>query len=252
MMTFTYALQGDSRIPLYHQLKDLIMREIQEGGWKSDEMIPTELEISEQFSLSRTTVRQAITDLVKENILYRKRGVGTFIAKPKIDLYYMKKSVSFNEQVRQAGLLPATKVIECAVIPASAEIAAEMNLEINEKIICLKRVRYAGNEPIVWVVSYLPQVLCHFIMDLDLEKVSLFQSLAQYEQTRVVKIKRLVEAQQANAEDRKLMCQEKDFPVQYFISHAYNKEGVVLEYSFARYRGDRNKFYVEIDVTQDD
>jgi GntR family transcriptional regulator len=148
--------------------------------------------------------------------------------------------------------LPATRVIECTVIPASVEIAAEMNLEINEKIIYLKRVRYAGNEPIVWVISYLPQVLCHFIMDLDLEKVSLFQCLAEHEQTRVVKIKRLVEAQQANAEDRKLMCQDKDFPVQYFISHAYNKDGVVLEYSFARYRGDRNKFYVEIDVNQAD
>jgi DNA-binding GntR family transcriptional regulator len=43
---------------------------------------------------------------------------------------------------------------------------------------------------------------------------------------------------------------EKDFPVQNFISHAYNKKGNVIEYSFARYRSDRNKFYVEIDVNQ--
>jgi GntR family transcriptional regulator len=60
-----------------------------------------------------------------------------------------------------------------------------------------------------------------------------------------------VEAQMANAEDRRLMRLEKDFPIQYFISHAYNKEGVVIEYSFARYLGDRNKFYVEINVNQD-
>jgi GntR family transcriptional regulator len=85
-------------------------------------------------------------------------------------------------------------------------------------------------------------------MDVDLEKESLFQTLGLSEKTRVAKITRMVEAQLSTAEDRKLMRIGHGFPVQNFINKAFNHEGIVIEYSIARYRGDRNKFYVEINV----
>ena len=58
-------------IPLYFQLKELVLSEIKEGNYKSGDMIPTEKEISDSFGISRTTVRQAITELVQEGWLYR-------------------------------------------------------------------------------------------------------------------------------------------------------------------------------------
>jgi GntR family transcriptional regulator len=248
MATFTYTMQKDSLIPLYHQLKTLVLQEIHEGNWTPDEMIPTEVEFMEHFSLSRTTVRQALNDLVKENVLYRKKGVGTFVSKPMINLQYMENSFDFNYQILRIGLAPSTKVLELCVIKVDEKLAQEMEITSGEDVILLKRLRFAEQEPIALIVSYLPYSLCASIMNVNLEKESLFQTLALNENTKVIKIKRLVDAQIANTEDRKLMQVGKGFPIQNFINKAYNRSGRIIEYCIARYRGDRNVFYVEIDV----
>jgi GntR family transcriptional regulator len=249
MTQFTFDLDKTSLLPLYYQIKTIVLREIHEKHWTPDEMIPTELEFMEHFSLSRTTIRQALNDLVKENILYRKKGVGTFVSKPKINLQYMENSISFNDQILSIGLTPATKVLELSVIPAAEETVSEMDIPVNEKVILLTRVRYVENEPVALVKSFLPYELCASIMNVDLEKESLFQTLGLNEKTRIVKVTRLVEAQMATAEDCKLMQIGLGSPVQNFINKAFNSEGRIIEYSIARYRGDRNKFYVEINVT---
>ena len=249
MSQFTFDMDKKSLLPLYHQLKTIVLREIHEKHWAPDEMIPTELEFMKHFSLSRTTIRQALNDLVKENVLYRKKGVGTFVSKPKINLQYMENSISFNDQILSIGLTPTTKVLELSIIPAAEEVASEMGITVNEKVILLTRVRYVENEPVAQVKSFLPYELCASIMNVDLEKESLFKTLGLNERTRVVKVTRLIEAHLATAEDCMLMQIGQGSSVQNFINKAFNSEGRIIEYSIARYRGDRNKFYVEINVT---
>ena len=58
-------------VPLYFQLKTLIKNKIKDGTYKSGDLIPTENELSDMFGISRTTVRQAVTELVHEGYLYR-------------------------------------------------------------------------------------------------------------------------------------------------------------------------------------
>ena len=248
-MKFNHTLNKQSPMPLYHQLKDVIIKEISDGNWKPEDMIPTEFEIMDHFNVSRTTVRQALTDLVKDNLLYRKKGVGTFVAKPKIDLKYIGDDVSINSQIQNAGMTPHIKIIEFTVIDNPAiELVRALNLSIGDKVIHLLRVRYADDEPIAVVNSYLPYTLCSFIFNADFEKNSLYQVLATKTETRVISVDRIVEAQLANRQDRELMGVEKGFPVQNFASKAYNLDGVVVEYSISRYRSDRNKLFIKIDV----
>lgn len=247
--TFNHQLNKQSPMPLYHQLKELILLEVEDGNWHADEMIPTEFEIMDYFDVSRTTVRQALNDLVKDNVLYRKKGVGTFVAKPKIDLRYMGDVVSYNSQIQSAGLTPYTKVVSLEVISLdAADVLRELGLQKGDMAIRLLRVRYAEDEPIAVVESYLPHALCYYIMNVDFEHESLYQTLAAQPQTRVIHVERVVEAQLASKVDRELMQLAKGFPVQTFYSKAFNAAGQVVEYSIARYRGDRNKFYVSIDV----
>ena len=79
-----HTLDKNVPVPLYFQLKTLILDEIKNGSYKSGELIPTENEISEMFDISRTTVRQAITELVHDGQLYRIKSKGTFVANPKV------------------------------------------------------------------------------------------------------------------------------------------------------------------------
>ena len=98
------------------------------------------------------------------------------------------------------------------------------------------------------VQSYLPYDLCHEILDVDMERNSLYQILSGQKNTTVVLVERVVEAMIVSREDSKLLNVEKGFPVQSFLNKAYNEEGRVLEYCSSRYRGDRNKFYIEVKV----
>ena len=73
-------LEKNSPKPLYQQLKDILVDAIDSEKWKANEKIPSENELSCIYGLSRMTVRSVLTDLVKEGLLYRVQGKGTFVA----------------------------------------------------------------------------------------------------------------------------------------------------------------------------
>lgn len=92
-------LDKDVPIPLYFQLEKLILEEIECGNYPVGSTIPTEKELSEIFNISRTTVRQAISDLVREEHLYRIKSKGTFVSHPKLNQGFIQSIRSFNDDV---------------------------------------------------------------------------------------------------------------------------------------------------------
>ena len=83
-------IDKNTPIPLYFQLKSLLLAEIEDGTYLADSLIPTEKELCDMFHISRTTVRQALAELVQEGYLYRVKSKGTFVARPKIRQDYAK------------------------------------------------------------------------------------------------------------------------------------------------------------------
>jgi GntR family transcriptional regulator len=233
-------------IPLYFQLKELILNEIKKGNYKSDDLIPTEKELSDMFQISRTTVRQAITELVQEGWLYRVKSKGTFVSKPKINQNFVQALGSFNDQIIKSGRTPNTLLLDFKVITAPENVSAALQLQPKEKVIYIHRKRCADNEPIVMVKTYLPYQKCSFVMDHDLEKESLYPILANQEDTRIYKIKRLIEAVDATAYEINNLDVKRGKAIQQFISTGYNVFNEPIEYSLARYRGDRNTFQVVV------
>lgn len=233
-------------IPLYFQLKELILNEIKQENYKDGDMIPTENEISEKFQISRTTVRQAITELVQEGWLYRVKSKGTFTTHPKIPQDFLKKLESFRDQIERLGMKPSTQLIELRREKADKETANALDIAEGEEVIYLFRKRFANEEPIVTIQTYLPLDKCSFIMEQDLEKEALYEVLAQREGTKIHKVKRKIEAVEAEEGDVRLLGMEQGKPVQYFTSIGYTYEDVPLEYSKARYRGDRSFFEITI------
>ncbi|MCP4207766.1 MAG: GntR family transcriptional regulator, partial [Shimia sp.] len=83
------SLNTHSPIPLYQQLADRIRYEIETGGYRVNDKIPSEHVLAKQYAIGRPTVRQATDLLVRKGILQRKRGSGTFVLPPtqRIDLF---------------------------------------------------------------------------------------------------------------------------------------------------------------------
>jgi GntR family transcriptional regulator len=66
--------------PLYRQIKTLITESLVSGEWRPGELIPSEIELANRFSVSQGTVRKAIGELANQNLLVRQQGKGTFVA----------------------------------------------------------------------------------------------------------------------------------------------------------------------------
>lgn len=239
-------LNKSTPIPLYFQLKELIMNEIKNGSYQSGSIIPTENELTDMFQISRTTVRQAMSELVQEGWLYRIKSKGTFVSSPKINQTFVQALGSFNDQIKRSGRIPSTELLDFEVITPTERIAENLQLGPAEKVIYIHRKRCADGEPIVMVKTYLPYNLCSFVMSHDLAKESLYSILATHEETQIFKIIRLIEAVNATTYDMNNLNIVRDKAVQQFISVGCNIFDKPLEYSISRYRGDRNSFEVVI------
>lgn len=246
MLNNPTQIDKSTPVPLYFQLKQLILAEIKNGTYQEGSLIPTEKDISTLFEISRTTVRQAITELVQEGWLYRVKSKGTFVSQPKISQDFIKKLESYNDQIFRAGMIPSTEVLKCEVQNADDEAARSLDLPLHTPVIYLHRKRLANNEPIVTIETFLPYQTCSFILEHDLAKESLYGILSTRKDTLVYRVERTVEAVEANSHDYKYLDISPGKPIQHFTSIGYNDSSRPIEFSLARYRGDRNRFEITV------
>lgn len=237
------AIDRRSPLPMYHQLKEILLERIKREPINPGSSFPSEMELIETYEVSRTTVRQAIAELTKQGFLYTIKGKGTFVAKPKIDLRYLQKALTFDEQIRKSGMTPSTKVLYLGETEATDDIAAYVGAT---RVIKLVRLRFADGEPVVLAESYHPYDICAFLLGHDMASNSLYAILALSPETKVRRVERTVEAIAAGAELAKALKIKTGFPVQHFHTLAYSRNERVVEYCISDYRGDRNKLSVEI------
>ena len=240
------TLNKNIPIPLYYQLKTILLEYIREEHKDLEKPIPTEVEISEYFGISRPTVRQAINELVVEGYLYRVKAKGTFVSKPKITQDFLLTLDSFNNEMRKKGLVPSTKILEKEVIKSDEKVAKTLGLEAGTNVIKLTRLRFADDDPIVFVITYIPYSVCPPIMEHDLESESLYEIIEKESGRLISNAVRTLECITAGEFESKLLKVERGSPIQYFESIVYLEDGTPVEYSLAKYRGDRSKFTFEL------
>lgn len=170
-------LDQTSITPLYKQLKDLIKEKILSGELGPNQKIPSELELSQQYQISRITVRNAISELVDEEMLVKKQGKGTFVHRPKIGENLLNGG-SFTNLCRQNGMTPGSRTIRLMLKEPTERDARELQLRPGEKVIYLQRVRYANDLPVMLENNYFPE---HFtaLLDEKLDDVSLYVILRE-------------------------------------------------------------------------
>lgn len=243
-----HKLDKSIPVPLYFQLKSLLLEEIKKNEYPVDSLIPTEKEISEMFQISRTTVRQAITELVQAGWLYRIKSKGTFVARVKIKQDFIKRLEPFNEQIARTGRVPSTQLLAFEVVDMPEHVAEVFGAAPGTKAIYLHRRRCADGDPIVTVETYLPYEACSFILKHDMTNESMYNVLATREGTRICRVNRILEAVAANVRDVERLDMVRGKPVHLFKTIGYNQMNEPIEYSIARYRGDRNKFEIDLQV----
>lgn len=203
-------LENDIAIPLYSQLKDKLITAINNDDLKYGEKIPTEIEIMKKYNISRITVRRAIKELVEEGYLIKKQGKGTFVIKNKIErkltyFYRNTQPVSFTKELELNNIIPSAKVIKLAIIDPIKEFNNMLNINVNEKLIYMKRLRLANNIPTAIEINYFPYSTFKELLKKDLS-TSLYKILD--EDFHILPCKNLkleLEVVKANDEQSKLL-----------------------------------------------
>lgn len=240
------TVNHSSPLPLHYQLSQLLCTAIASGDLKPGDCLPPETDMVEHLGISRATVRQAISGLVNNGLLYRKKGKGTFVAAPKIEGGFFAKLESFHQEMLEKGLTPSTRVLQWEQIPPDGEINAVLELLPDAPLLLLRRLRFANGMPVVQVDTYLSAQLFGGLLEQDMEKNSLYQLLESVYHRPVIRARRSIEAINARPEEAKYLETEPGSALFLVKTVAYSSGSLPVEYSIARYRGDNNKFTIEL------
>ena len=163
-------------VPLYHQLKAILLQEIQSGRWKADDRLPTEAELEQKFAVSKITVRQALKELADSGYVRREQGRGTFVAR--LQLKQGPRALSsFTEEMRRHGLRSGSRILRSEVAPADAVSAEKLRIPRDTPLFLLKRLRLADGKPMGIQTAFLPLSLVPGLPDESLENASLYHIL---------------------------------------------------------------------------
>lgn len=156
-------LKQDSSVPLYQQLKSIIKDKIEKKELKPSEKIPSEAELIQEFKVSRITVRNALSELVEEGYLVKEHGKGTFVSEPKI-IKKIRHRMSFTESCKEAGLKPTSVVITKEILETHAS-KEKLELEDNDKILHIERLRYADEDAVAIEHMYFSYKKYGFLLE---------------------------------------------------------------------------------------
>jgi GntR family transcriptional regulator len=198
-MYTTRRIDHDSPVPFYYQLKQILVEEIETGRYEPGDKLPSEHDLCQAFTVSRTVVRQALNELEMEGLLRRRKGRGTFVMPKKVSESLFQNLTGLYEDVVARGGMLRSEVRQLERVPAPIPVAAELGLREGDSVIVLDRLRLVNGMPWVVVTTYLPYELCPRLLQEDMEAQSLYAVLEQKYGIRIAYGRRSVEATAATA-----------------------------------------------------
>ncbi|MFV0361846.1 MAG: GntR family transcriptional regulator [Suipraeoptans sp.] len=115
--------------------------------------IPSERDLCEMWGLNRSTLRNAVDLLVERDLLYRVKGSGVYVSKPKL-IRNLVGVTSSNDEIRQQGINIITKIVSMQIIEANKSISNRLKIDIGRKVYEYVRVRIIGDVPSVLETTY--------------------------------------------------------------------------------------------------
>ena len=230
--------------PLYAQFEDLLRSAIMAGEWETNHAIPSENELSRTYGLSRMTVRSVITQLVKEGLLFRVQGKGTFVAAPKITTR-SPAYMGIREQLEEMGYEISTELKTFEVRQANAHVARALEVEKGSEVTYIKRLRFVGGQPISIHRSYLPTELCPSLSADSLESEQLCVVVEREFGMKAATVSESLESVLASAEEAELLGIDRSYPLLLLEDINKTVDGKIFEYTKVLFRGDKIKLHFE-------
>jgi GntR family transcriptional regulator len=242
------AIDTQGGVALYRQIKEDLTRRIAQGELRPGEALPSEAELGERYGVSRPTLRQATQDLIREGLLVVRRGVGTFVAQPRVR-QQLGSVLGFTEKMASEGRRASTRVLERSVHHAGeleVAIGSELQLAPHANVLRVVRLRLADDMPVMVETTHISLDRFQGLQDLNLETASLYQALRERYGVQIVQFRETLEPVLLSATEAKLLGTQGRSPSIQATITSFDENGRAIEHTVSRVRGDSSQYYIEV------
>ena len=228
-------------IPAYRRIEAAIRNVIEAGKLKPGDVVTSERELARVHDVSLMTARQALVSLEREGVVERRRGVGTFVAAPKI---HFNKLMSYTEQMGSRRLASESKILFAKVIDDEPEATARLSISPKSQLLKLERLRQVAGEPFALETCYLSAAQFSGLLSAQLQTASLFGTLERDYAVELGYSDEEVDATMADPSMAELLGVPKREPLLRIRQVIYSTKGVVILYVLGLYRSDRHNLLI--------
>ncbi len=233
-------LNRRSGIPLYHQIQQRLLEQIQSGELKPGMPMPSIERIAQRMGVSPMTVRQAIRALSELGVIYSRQGKGTYISGIKLERDFRQR-LSFPDEAVARVARPGSKVLSFEIQDPTPKAMEALALSKGEKVYSLRRIRFGDSVPMGIEWSCLPVRLCPGLIERFDPATSLYEELTNVYGLQLVVTDEVIEVGKASASEARLLKIPPQSPMFLFTRTSYLENGTPAEYVNSIYRGDRYK-----------
>lgn len=240
------ALEGfpsgpPNALPAYQRIQSVIRKRIDSGQLLPGDSVPSERDLAKTHQVSLMTARHALAFLEREGIVERRRGIGTFVAQPKI---HFNKLMSYTEQMAARTLSAAAKVLFAKIVDNENEAAARLSLPPNSRIIKLERLRHASGEAFALETCYLNAAEFPGLLEAPIARESLFGILERDYKVELGYADEEVDATAADPRIAELLAIPRREPLLRIRQVIYSTKGKAIMYVLGFYRSDRHNLVI--------
>jgi GntR family transcriptional regulator len=206
--------------------------------------LPSERRLSTDLRVSRPTLRAVLDELVREGLLLRRHGSGTYVAEPKIALPLTM--TSFSEDMSRRGMVPSSRVVSFEVTSAGAKLGQRLHLSPVEEVWVITRLRLADAETMAIEWLHAPRRLLPDLKREDLAQRSFYELLRERQGIVIASGVQTIEPTVTSQEEADLLGVPLHSPAFLFERTTEGQGGEVVEFVRSVYRGDRYRLVTEL------
>jgi GntR family transcriptional regulator len=234
------AITVSKKVPKHEEIRIELESKMRSDTYKAGSKLPPEIELSAEYNVSRSTIRQALRSLEEKGLINRKSGHGTTVM-PIINTEIQKLS-SFSEDMLSRGYVPSSKLLDIQLVDAPEYVQEAFQIK-NKKVWYLKRLRFADNKVIALQLLFIPPYLPIELQDL-LDMESYYELLESKLNIKVHSATETLSARKAENEEVKLL-ETKDTVIE-FDRITYSNDAKCVEYIRGIYLASQYKYQFKL------
>ena len=241
------GLRKELGVPLYHQIQHLLRHRIHNGQYRPGTQIPSEHELSGELGVSRVTLREALRELVRENLLVKIQGKGTFVNSNPPKRLAPVRYTGFLEDMQERVRKLRVAEVEIAQSPASAEVKKALGLDSDtSELTVIRRLRLIDDQPFSFTQNYLPTEIGVRIKQRDLYSTPLLKILQEDLKIPITRAKETIEAAPADPDTARRLGIPVLYPVLHMTRVMYTTGNKPFELVDIYYRADKYHYSVNL------